>query len=152
MIFHPNFNHQWKYFITSCWRKKVGVLANGWTHSSSMTVCSLNHKSVIRLQTRDWNSWPLHFKHSHWWKRWSLSKFASHYTWGTNGVSECKRWCKVYMDSYVASNILCFMVTWTMFSNHLLEVGPTENREIMALRMHIVVGLFYFSMREDLHE
>jgi hypothetical protein len=34
--------------------------------------------------------WPLHFKHSHWWKRRSWSKFASHYTWGTDGVCECK--------------------------------------------------------------
>jgi hypothetical protein len=34
--------------------------------------------------------WPLLFKHSHRWKRYSRSKFASHYTWGTNGVSECK--------------------------------------------------------------
>ena len=34
---------------------------------------------------------PLHFKHSHWWKRRSRSKFAtSHYAWGTNGVCECK--------------------------------------------------------------
>ena len=33
---------------------------------------------------------PLHFKHSHWWKRRSRSKSTSHYTWGTNGVSECK--------------------------------------------------------------
>jgi hypothetical protein len=34
--------------------------------------------------------WPIHFKHSCWWKRWSQSKFASHYAWGTNGVCECK--------------------------------------------------------------
>ena len=31
--------------------------------------------------------------------------------------------CKVYMDSYMASNGPCFMVTWTTFRNHLLEVG-----------------------------
>jgi hypothetical protein len=34
--------------------------------------------------------WPIHFKHSHWWKRQSWSKFASHYAWGTNGACECK--------------------------------------------------------------
>ena len=33
--------------------------------------------------------WPLHFKHSHWWERWKLSKFASHYAWRTNGVCGC---------------------------------------------------------------
>ena len=37
------------------------------------------------------SQWPLHFKHSHWWKRRSMwSKFASDYAWGTNGVYECK--------------------------------------------------------------
>jgi hypothetical protein len=34
--------------------------------------------------------WPLHFKHSHWWKRRSRSKFAPHFAWGTNIVCECK--------------------------------------------------------------
>ena len=34
--------------------------------------------------------WPLHFKHSHWWERWSRSNFGSHYAWGTKHVSECK--------------------------------------------------------------
>ena len=33
---------------------------------------------------------PIHFKHSHWRNRWSRSKLASHYAWGTNGVCECK--------------------------------------------------------------
>ena len=28
--------------------------------------------------------------------------------------------CKVYMDSYMASSGSCFMVTWTIFENHLL--------------------------------
>ena len=34
--------------------------------------------------------WPLHFKHSHWWKRRSWSRFDSHYTRGTNILCECK--------------------------------------------------------------
>ena len=34
--------------------------------------------------------------------------------------------CKVYVDSYMASNGSCFMVTWAIFKNHLLEVGPTQ--------------------------
>ena len=54
--------------------------------------------------------WLLHFKHSHWWKRRSWSKFGSHYVWGTNGVCECKMGCKVYMDSYMPSKTSCFMV------------------------------------------
>ena len=31
--------------------------------------------------------------------------------------------CQVYMDSNTASNGSCLMVTWTIFKNHLLEVG-----------------------------
>jgi hypothetical protein len=31
--------------------------------------------------------------------------------------------CKVYVDFYMASNESCFMITWTIFKNHLLEVG-----------------------------
>ena len=60
------------------------------------------HMSLELLQ-EDWEAssghfthetespWLLHFKHSHWWKRRSRSKFAtSHYAWGANGVCECK--------------------------------------------------------------
>ena len=45
--------------------------------------------------------------------------------------------CKIYLDSYVASDGSCFMVIWTIFENHLLEVGQTQDREnweTMALR------------------
>ena len=61
--------------------------------------------------------------------------------------------CKVYMDSYMASNGSCFMVTWIIFKNHLLKVGLTENREtIMALRTLTTLDLFNFIMCEDLRE
>ena len=70
--------------------------------------------------------WPLLFKHSHWWKRRCPSKFSSHYARGTNGVMWMQDGCKVYMDSYMASNGSSFMVTWTIFKNHLLEVGLTK--------------------------
>ena len=52
-------------------------------------------------------------------------RFTLCYAWGTNGVCECTMRCKVYMDSYVASNGSCFMVTWTILKNHLLEVSLT---------------------------
>ena len=91
-------------------------------------------------------------KHTHWWKRLSPSKFTSHYSWGTNRVCEYKMDLKVYMDSYMASNGSCFMVTWTTFKIHLLEVGLTQTRETMALRMLTTVGLFYFNLCEDPHE
>ena len=99
------------------------------------------------------NPWPSHFKHSHWWKRQSCSKFASHYTWGTNGVYKWMQYgCKVYMDSYMASNGSCVMVTWTIFKNHLLEVGLTQNQETIAFRTLTTVDLFYFIMCEGPHE
>ena len=60
--------------------------------------------------------------------------------------------CKVYMDSYMASNGSCFMVTWTIFKNHLLEVGLTQTREIMALQMLTTVDLLCFIICEDPHE
>ena len=47
------------------------------------------------------------------------------------------------MDSNMASNGPCFMVSWTVFKNHLLEVGLTQNRwETMALRTVISVDFF----------
>ena len=60
--------------------------------------------------------------------------------------------CKVYMDSYMASNGSCFMVTWTISKNHLMEAGLPQNREIMALQMLTNIGLFYFTMCGDMHE
>ena len=89
--------------------------------------------------------WPLHFKHSYWWKRQSRSKFASHYAWGTNGACECKM--DVKLTGFLQWHRMgsCFMVTWIIFEDHLLEVGLTRtNWETMALRMLTTVGFFYF--------
>ena len=60
--------------------------------------------------------------------------------------------CKVYMDSYVASNGSCFKVTWTILKNRLLHLGLTQNQETMALWTLITVGLFYCIMCEDSHK
>ena len=60
--------------------------------------------------------------------------------------------CKVYVDSYMAPNGSCFMVTWTTLKNHLLEVGLTQNQETMPLRSLTTIDLFYFIMHEDPHE
>ena len=58
---------------------------------------------------------------------------------------------KVHMDSYMASNGSCLMVTWTIFKNYMLEVGLTQNQETLALRSLTTVDLFYFIMCEDPH-
>jgi hypothetical protein len=61
--------------------------------------------------------------------------------------------CEIYMDSYMTLNESCFMVTWTIFKNHLLEVGLTQNHwETMAFRTLTTVDLLYIIMCEDPHE
>ena len=60
--------------------------------------------------------------------------------------------CKVYMDSYMALNGSCFMVTWIIFNNHLLDVGLTQNWETTALKTLTIVDLFYIIICEDPHE
>ena len=60
--------------------------------------------------------------------------------------------CEVDMDSYMASNGSCFMVTWTIVKNHLVEVGLTQNRETMTLGTLTTIDLFYIIMCEDPHE
>ena len=60
--------------------------------------------------------------------------------------------CRVYMDSYMATNGSCFMVTWITFKNHLLKVGLTQNRETMALQTLTTVDSFYVIMCEDVRD
>jgi hypothetical protein len=59
--------------------------------------------------------------------------------------------CKVYMDTYMASKRSCFMVTWIIFKNYLLEVGLTQNQETMAPNAH---NRWFIDsiMCEDLHD
>ena len=59
---------------------------------------------------------------------------------------------KGYIDSYMASNGSCSMVTWTTSKNHLLEVGLTQNQETMGLRMLATIDSFYFIMSKNRHE
>jgi hypothetical protein len=47
---------------------------------------------------------------------------------GLTGVCECEMDGKVGMDSYMASNRSCFMVTWISFEKHFLEVGRSEHK------------------------
>ena len=61
--------------------------------------------------------------------------------------------CKVYMDSYMAPNGSCFVITWAAFQNDFLEVvGLTQNRGTMALRRLTTVDLFYSIMCADVRE
>ena len=60
--------------------------------------------------------------------------------------------CKVYVHTYMTLNGSCFMVTWPIFTNHLLEVGLTQNRETMTLQTLTTIDLFYSIMCKDPHE
>ena len=51
--------------------------------------------------------------------------------------------CKAYMDSYMASIGSCFMVTWTIVKNHLLEEGLPQNQETMTFQTLTTVGLVF---------
>ena len=44
--------------------------------------------------------------------------------------------CKVYVDSYMASNGPCIMVTWINLKNHLLEVGLSKPGDHGTLDAH----------------
>ena len=97
--------------------------------------------------------WPLHFKHCHRWKRQSVVQVRpSHYAWGTNGVGECKMDIKVHGFLHGIKWIMVHGHLDFSFKNHLLEVGLTQNQEIMALQKLTTVDLFYSIMCEDPHE
>jgi hypothetical protein len=49
------------------------------------------------------------------------------------------------MDSYIAFNGTCFMVTCTVLKNHPLKIDPTQNQETMALRTLKIIDLFILS-------
>ena len=80
-----------------CWGELLGLLVStlicGHTtnsHTSHIIKGHFAHETEC--------PWPLHLKHSHWWKRRSRSKFTLHYAWGTNGVCECKMDVKSMWD------------------------------------------------------
>ena len=148
--------------LTATLKEEVKSIAKELDHHSELYLFAINgYLSFIRQgimvvspyiratsHMRQESPWPLHFKHSHWWKKRTRSKFTSYYTWGSNGVCECKMdGCKVFMDFYMASNGSCF--TWIIFLNHLLEVGLTQNQKTTALWTFITIDLFHFIMRED---
>ena len=78
-----------------------------------------------------------------------------HFTLGSR--DQHSKWmqdgCKVYMDSYMASNISCCMVMWTISIKPPLGGRPnTKNRETTTLWMLTTVDLFYSTMHEDPHK
>ena len=95
--------------------------------------------------------WPLHFKHSHWWKRWAgpstlhtmlegpTKYMNARWMWSLHGFLHGIKWI-VFRDHL------------DNFKNHLLEVGLTQKRKTMALWFLTTVDLFCFIMCEDLHK
>ena len=67
--------------------------------------------------------------------RFTLRLRDQHSMWKQDGY-------KVYMDSHIASNGSCFMVTRNIFQNHLLEIGLTQNHGTLNACNHWFI-LFY---------
>ena len=75
--------------------------------------------------------WPLHFKHSHWWERWSQSKFTPRLR------DQRSMWMQ---DGCKSLHGFLHGIKWIMFHGHLdyfknrfLEVGLTQIPKTMAL-------------------
>ena len=75
-----------------------------------------------------------------------------HYTSNTVIGGKDGDGCKVYMNFCMTLKWSCLIVTWILFKNRLLEVGITQNKETMALRMFTTVDLVYFIMCKDMHK
>ena len=120
------------------------ICARSTTSSHEYPFCALtyNHTCLGPLHTRDWE--PV-----------TVSLRALSLVENAEPVQVCftlrlrdqrSKWmqdgCKVYMDSHMAWTGSC--LTCTIFQNHLLEVGLTQNRETMALRMLTTVDWFCF--------
>jgi hypothetical protein len=63
---------------------------------------------------------------------------------------------KVHMDSYMASNGSCFMVTWTIFKTPLGGRSNTKPGDHGTLNFHnswfFIFFIFFIIMCEDPHE
>ena len=92
------FPYEWGYSGNVCHLQRIII---GTTCLTKLWACT--HETE--------GPWPLQFMHSDWWKRRSRSKFALHYAWRTNGVSECK------MD--VESTWIPTLDQMDMFHGHL---------------------------------
>ena len=57
--------------------------------------------------------------------------------------------CKVYMDSYMATNESCFIIPWIIFKNCLLDMGLTQIWETIALWNLTNIDFLSFIMCED---
>ena len=79
-----------------------------------------------------------HFKHSHWWKRWSRSKYASHYTWGTNRVSEMQD------GGFTSSTLIGGKGGAGPNTLHTTLEGPTEE-EKCKMEVNVYMGSYVAS-------
>jgi hypothetical protein len=85
--------------------------------------------------------WPLYFKHSHWWKRWSRSKFDSHCSWGTNGRSECKMDVK---SRWICTGHQIDHVSWSLGLNQKPPPGGRPNTTERPWHSEISQPLIYY--------
>ena len=120
------------------------LLGYGFTfHTHATNVCGSytmvgTSKSHFTHETK--GMWPLHFKHSHWWKRRSQSKFASHYAWGTNKVCECT------MDVKSTWIPTCHQMDHVSCLLGYFQKSPLEGKLNTKSRDHCI---FFFIMCKD---
>jgi hypothetical protein len=69
------------------------------------------HKLKSHFTHKTKSPWPLHYKHSHWWRRRSQSEFASHYAWGTNWACECKMDVK---STWISTRHQMDQISWSL--------------------------------------
>ena len=92
---HKNLTSMWSAVIVDLEKLQLQVQIKSALQRNKIIIVTkwLHYRRVCKGHfTRETESlWPLlHYKHSHWWRRQSRSKSASHYAWGTNRVCECK--------------------------------------------------------------
>ena len=144
----PRFSHGWlKMSSSPGYPTMIGWMMSGQVHQKS-SARTVTHMSTILalgpLHTQDWGPVAIALQ--------ALSLVEKkepvqvHFTLRLR--DQRSKWvqdgCKVYMESCMAANESCFMVTWVIFIIHLLEVGLTLNQETMVLRNLTTIDLLYF--------
>ena len=150
VVFLKSWTWNWLFLDLNQFICNYTVQVANWASSDDVLFHKLR-RSIYHFTYETESPWPVHFKHSLVEKAELVQvQFTPHLRdqqsmWMQDG-------CKVYMDSYMASNGSCFMVTWIIFKNHLLEVGPTQNHKTTAHWTLPTIDLFNFITHEDTHE
>ena len=108
------------------------------------TIPILSMENAINDNHETERPWPLHFKHSYWWKRRSRSKFKLHTMLEAPMKYVNPKWMDV-KSTWIPTWHRMDHVSWSLIllKNHLLGVGLIHETG-RPWQMHTTVGLFYF--------